>query len=110
MEPNKASVVDELVFHYTKASTALEHILESMTIRLGPISETHDPLEGHRENTGSSSSPGVGPPNFAAWDKIGETARCRRRLGNPAFARTSAPRPVTAASGSDTHPCRVDAP
>lgn len=79
MVASDAIPVDGLVFHYTKASTALEHILQSMAIRLGPISETHDPLEGHREYTGISAS-GGGPPNFAAWDKVHEVAR-RARVG-----------------------------
>lgn len=32
-----------LVFHYTSAATALEHILKTGMLRLGPISETNDP-------------------------------------------------------------------
>jgi hypothetical protein len=62
--------------NYTKASTALEHILESMRIRLGPISETQDPLEGHREYTGASAVDGL--PDFAAWDKVDEVAKRAR--------------------------------
>jgi hypothetical protein len=77
MEPSDAHAFDPLVFHYTKASTALELILESMTIRLGPISETHDPQEGHREYTGFSTA-GGSPPDFAAWKKVDEVSKRAR--------------------------------
>ena len=77
MEPSVAAAFDGLVFHYTKASTALEHILESMTIRLGPILQTHDPSEGHREYTGYSAVD-IGPPDFASWDKVDEVAKRAR--------------------------------
>lgn len=74
MEGSDALQVDRLVFHYTKAATALEHILQAMTIRLGPISETHDPFEGHREYTGFSAADG-GPPDFVAWDTVDAVAK-----------------------------------
>src|SRR6266511_1303654 len=77
MDGADAPPIDGLVFHYTKANTALEHILESMTIRLGPISQTHDPAEGRREYTGFSAVD-VGPPDFAAWDKVDEVAKRAR--------------------------------
>jgi hypothetical protein len=35
------------VYHYTKASTALEFILDSMTLRLSTLPDTNDPTEGH---------------------------------------------------------------
>ena len=40
--------VERLVCHYTTASTALEHILTTMRLRLGPIADTNDPWEGRR--------------------------------------------------------------
>lgn len=64
MDRSGVAPPDGLVFHYTKASTALEHILESMAIRLSPISRTHDPAESRREYTGISTVD-VGPPDFA---------------------------------------------
>lgn len=67
----------ELVFHYTTAAIAIEHILASMKIRLGPINRTHDPSEGHREYTGFSDVD-VGRPNFAAWDRVDEVAKRTR--------------------------------
>ncbi len=77
MEGTDAPPIGGFVYHYTKASTALEHILASMSIRLGPISETHDPLEGHSENTGFSAADG-GLPDFVAWDKVDEVAKRAR--------------------------------
>jgi DUF2971 family protein len=39
------------VYHYTSAPTALEHILQSMTIRLGPVKDANDPWEAREHNT-----------------------------------------------------------
>jgi hypothetical protein len=36
---------DQFVSHYTKATTAIEHILKSGRIRLSPFVETNDPRE-----------------------------------------------------------------
>lgn len=89
----EGQVTDGLVFHYTKASTALEHILESMSIRLSPISGTHDPLEGHREYTGFSAANG-GSPDFAAWDKVDEIAKHARVACFCRDAEVSSPDPT----------------
>lgn len=35
------------VYHYTRLSTALEHILPTMKLRLGRLAETNDPREKH---------------------------------------------------------------
>jgi hypothetical protein len=59
----------ELVFHYTRAATALEHILETMMLRLNSISDTNDPWESRRELTGFSARRRE-LPDFAAWDEI----------------------------------------
>lgn len=39
------SYPDKYVYHYTKLETALEHILPSMTIRLGLLEKVNDPKE-----------------------------------------------------------------
>src|SRR6267378_2511083 len=36
------------VYHYTRASTALEFILQNMSLRLGALPDTNDPAEGER--------------------------------------------------------------
>jgi hypothetical protein len=53
IEPGDLGPTGGGIDHYTKASTALECILHSMTIRLGPVADTNDPWEGRRLTSGS---------------------------------------------------------
>jgi hypothetical protein len=50
---------DGWVYHYASAPTALEHILQDMRIRLGPVHDANDPWEarGHRTWLGITRTP-----------------------------------------------------
>src|SRR6267143_4688433 len=72
----------DLVYHYTKRETALECILPTKAIELGPLGLTNDPRE--TEDWGSVVA---GPselmqhlPAFEITDKIGTAAnKCRQQ-------------------------------
>jgi hypothetical protein len=54
------------VYHYTKASNAIDHILPTMMIRLGCLAETNDPSERIFHMHGFASR-GVGTPEADAF-------------------------------------------
>lgn len=43
-----AAETAKALFHYTRASTAIDKILASMTLRMGPLESTNDPMETQR--------------------------------------------------------------
>jgi len=51
--PDDLGPTEGWVYHYTSAPTALEHILQSMTIRLGPAKDANDPWEARSHSVWS---------------------------------------------------------
>lgn len=73
---------DVLLYHYTKRSTALEHILPHMSLWMGPYSQTNDPRENQRWGFGVTMSGAASKEEFyriahAGWD---EEERIQSRL------------------------------
>jgi len=66
-----------LVYHYTRASAALEGILESMTMRLTPVSDGNDPWESRTQAAGfhAEGEEGFPPDLFASLDRRVRRAR-----------------------------------
>lgn len=57
-------------YHYTKASTALEHILPAMTLRLGSIADTNDPAECPRPSVAFSAARDTFPDFESAYQRM----------------------------------------
>lgn len=47
---------EELLFHYTRYATALEHILERGTLKFSALKDSHDPLESDNYETSAASN------------------------------------------------------
>lgn len=80
---------DGLVYHYTKASTALEHVLHEMKIRLGPAHDTNDPWEARTHSVWVGATPNGPEPEgpsvlHAAHDEL---ERALRRARVACFSR-----------------------
>ena len=52
----KRTADSDLLYHYTKMSTALEHIIPNSTLRMSPITATNDPVERESILHGASGS------------------------------------------------------
>lgn len=65
---------EHLVYHYTRAPTALEWILQTMRIRLGPVLDTNDPWEARLPTTWMCEAPGT-PEQRERIESVSEPAR-----------------------------------
>jgi hypothetical protein len=83
--PDDLGPTDGWVYHYTSAPTALEHILQEMKIRLGPVRDANDPWETRGHNTwlgiGRDASYVGEPSVFRAAQQELEAALARARVG-----------------------------
>jgi hypothetical protein len=57
-------------YHYTRASTALEHVLPSMTLRLGLIGDTNDPAECPQPSEAFSPARDTFPDIQTAYERM----------------------------------------
>jgi hypothetical protein len=85
--PEDFSETDHLVYHYTKASTALDHILPDMRIRLGPIHDTNDPSEGRGPSVGVAPDGWLPRNPNAVRDAFDAIANALRRARVACFCR-----------------------
>ena len=82
--PDDLGPTDAWVYHYTTAPTALEHILQDMRIRLGPVRDANDPWESRQHNVWvgkvREAADAATPPVIGAASLELEAALARARV------------------------------